>query len=220
MATGVVDWTAVQAVVEIVVGAGTITYATWRFALMPYAIRPTRSMINELKAMPGLREQNGLLMKQQEVILKRLDEVIGELRPNGGNSMRDVINKLDKKVDTTMRFTRAILGSNPMAVELSPSGGIVSVSRGITRHLHRTESELEGSNWIGCIHVDDRHKATTEIEDAVINARDIQLHVRFMLPESNEYCIAELTASAMKDADGHLLGWVGQFVPIHKNVIH
>ena len=206
------DLMVIGEVVGIATGSGGAAWGVWRYAVRPYIWVPTTTMIRNVRAIPTMQLQHEAFVQQQKEIYDRLGCIVKELQPNGGSSLRDCIDQVRDQVNRNWRMSRAMLSTATDGyVEFSAEGELVEVSRGILRRLGRSERELLGSNWIACLNVHDRRKATTEIEHALRDQRDIELTLDFQKPGStrpSEGITVQLSLQAIGPVDKPD-GWVG-----------
>ena len=195
-------WDLGEKITATVVAVGSIGWATWRI------IVPTsRKMKRFVQAVRSIAPMQQLQQQQTEL----LQEIRSELRPNGGSSLRDRIDGIQRSVEYNGRVTRKLMTSNSNGfIEFDPGGNVKTVSRGMTRRLGRTEGELTGRNWMACLHPLSRGRADAEIENALKNKRDIEMLVEFVHPESNTTIPTRINAYAVIDHVRQTVdGWLG-----------
>jgi hypothetical protein len=86
-----VDWQTISAIVGVIAGLGTIGVFVKKG--IPF-IRKVSHFIDDMlgeEARPGVPAQPG--------VIARLSTIEHELHPNGGGSLRDQTNRIEKKVD-------------------------------------------------------------------------------------------------------------------------
>lgn len=204
-------WPDIRTSFELLIGGGTIGWAIWRYAFFPYAVRPMKRMIGDIRALPSLRQQNADILRQLDGMSKTLGEALSELRPNGGASLRDAVNRLDAKVETSLALTRGLISAGDMIVEFDQHGHLASISRNALRILERSESELLGNNWMGCLRQSQRAGAEAEMASAVREGRDINLQLDFGLPDGG-FIPVHLSARVVRGPLGKISCWVGTLV--------
>lgn len=120
------------------------------------------------------RKQNSERMQDA---LSKLDKVLKEVLPNGGSSLRDSINRVEKnikliesnvsiindKVDNLEDTHRIALNMQQIAFWISgKQGEITYASPSMCKLVKRVESEMLGNGWISCI----SHEDTMRISKA------------------------------------------------------
>lgn len=153
----------------LIVSAMSIIASTW--ALWKKIIKPA---ILKRKIIIENREENSKRM--QDALLK-LDRVLKEVLPNGGSSLRDSINRVEKninkiesnindindKVDNLEDTHRIALNMQQIAFWITgKQGEITYASPSMCKLVKRVESEMLGNGWVSCI----SHEDTRRISEA------------------------------------------------------
>lgn len=158
-----------SAVLGVIISMITIISAAW--ALWKKIIKPA---ILKRKELVLHREENSKRMKDA---LSKLDRVLKEVLPNGGSSLRDSINRVEKnitliesnvnaindKVDSLEDTHRISLNMQQIAFWISGKQGECKyASPAMCKLVKRVESEMLGNGWISCI----SHEDTKRISEA------------------------------------------------------
>lgn len=158
-----------SAVLGVIISMITIISAAW--ALWKKIIKPA---ILRRKELVLHREENS---KRMQDALSKLDRVLKEVLPNGGSSLRDSINRVEKnitliesnintindKVDNLEDTHRIALNMQQIAFWISgKQGEITYASPSMCKLVKRVESEMLGNGWISCI----SHEDTKRISEA------------------------------------------------------
>lgn len=156
-------------ILGVIISIISITSATW--ALWKKIIKPA---ILRRKDLIHHREENSRRM--QDALLK-LDRVLKEVLPNGGSSLRDSINRVEKnitliesnvnaindKVESLEDTHRIALNMQQIAFWISgKQGEITYASPSMCKLVKRVESEMLGNGWVSCI----SHEDTKRISEA------------------------------------------------------
>lgn len=203
------NWAEAAPILEVVIGGGTIGWTLWRFAFNPFLLKPGTRMIKHIRSIPTLQQQNADILERLSNLSSTMNETLAELKPNGGSSLRDAVNRLDTKVDWSITLVRGLINSGDMLVEFDREGNLVGMSRTGLQVLGRSEGEILGRNWIGCIVPGDRSAADAELRAAVEENRDMHVIASFMRPDEPPLKL-ELSAKAMKNTVGQVVSWVGR----------
>ena len=135
-----------------------------------------------------------------------------QLKPNGGHSLRDVVNRIEANLLKSVERQKIFMGFTPHAVfETDDQGRFVYFNRNFLRWISRAESELLGENWINCIHHPDRDRVQQEWDRAIEGKRNFDMRFRV---SSGEGDIFEVWLRAFPMLQAHLpgagvSGWFG-----------
>lgn len=105
-----------------------------------------------------------------------LDEVALTLKPNGGSSIRDVLDRLDSRTRLLEERQRAGMDLNPSPFfEADSEGHCVFVNRAWSELTGIRLDEALGSGWLNSVHRDDRERVLVEWEAATKEGRTFRL---------------------------------------------
>ncbi len=122
-------------------------------------------------------------------------EIQKELKPNGGTSIKDVINvlatKMDTVVDNTMFLTnqanrmearqQSLLNTVEIPkFETDPSGDCIFVNKAYLNLIGRPFDEIQGKGWVNVIHPDDRIRVQVEWKNAIVDNRNFDMEFRII----------------------------------------
>lgn len=147
----------------------------WKKVIKPAILR--RKKVVESRIQNSERMQDAL---------SKLDRVLKEVLPNGGSSLRDSINRVEKnikliesnvnvigdKVDSLEDTHRISLNMQQIAFWISgKQGEITYASPSMCKLVKRVESEMLGNGWISCISHEDTRRISEAWENSVIENR-------------------------------------------------
>jgi len=163
-----------------------------------YALRPPILFVKDfIQVLSKLDESLPVLM-----------EISHQFKPNGGNSLRDVIDRIERDINASKARTKILLGMSKYGVyEADGEGKCVWVNRRWCEITGLLPEEAMGNGWVTAIHPDDRAKVFSEWESSVKHGRDFDLAYRFKNPHTGKIILVQGHSTAIKDAK-------------HKNVIH
>lgn len=168
----------------------------WRYARMIYTIAKT---IERLSALPD-----------------RFDALLKEVKPNGGSSLRDAVDRTSRKIDevneSLVRIgvrsqTRWKMASGIAGWESDAAGRCTAANSDLCELLKMGESEILGSNWKNFIHPEDSERVFREWARIVIERSDINLTARYIASDGTIIPV-RLKAHVMMSGD-QVLGWIG-----------
>lgn len=131
-----------------------------------------------------------------------------ELQPNGGGSLRDMVQRIDWRVGAADAWNRALVEHHGLPVwEADASGEWMWCSRGLCLMFGAGTDRLYGMGWVSLISPDDRDRVVTEWRHAIADRRDFR--VSGVSLASGSHVTAE--AFALRDHQGALIGFLGRF---------
>ena len=155
------------------------------------AMKVIRRMFVSLKIK---REESAKRMAaMQEVIdgrphiLAALEDIRKEIKPNGGSSLRDSIDRIEQMQAMQILTSDAQMTAVGVAYWKSDKNGRCTyASRALCQALGATESDILGGNWLSSIHPDDREDVAKEWHNAVKHGRTFDLSYRISKPDGTE----------------------------------
>jgi len=108
--------------------------------------------------------------------LALIDGVASTLKPNGGSSIRDVLDRLDSRTCLLEERQRAGMDLNPSPFfEADADGQCVFVNRAWSELTGIRLDEALGSGWLNSVHRDDRERVAEEWHAATKEGRTFRL---------------------------------------------
>lgn len=161
--------------------------ALWRFVLKPLwrAVRELRSILAFIEA---------------------------ELRPNGGSSIRDAVNRMElgieaanSKIDlvSQRQLQRYNLESTGLW-ETDIAGRFTYVNPAMARMAGVTPEDFLGMGWKTHVHPRDRVEVSASWQSAVADQRDFS----FVFAFGNDKKV-QVTGRRMRGSNGEVTGWIG-----------
>jgi PAS domain-containing protein len=100
--------------------------------------------------------------------------ILKEVTPNHGDSMRDQIGRMERKIGHIQQRQQWLLLESPKGHFETDSGGAwVDCNRTIQNILRRSEDQILGWNWIGCIDFHQRTEVRSEYHAAIRETREM-----------------------------------------------
>jgi PAS domain S-box-containing protein len=113
----------------------------------------------------------------------RFDEVLAELKPNGGSSMRDAINRIEElQIRLSVRVDHVLNGQidTPALYETDQAGLCVWVSPSYSKMTGQPLTEAIGWGWIVPLHPEDSDKVRGEWRLAIEERRSFSMVFRIV----------------------------------------
>lgn len=122
------------------------------------------------------REKLSVIVDQFDCIQQKLDSLVSELRPNGGKSLRDLVEKINENTTYNREYVRATLDNDmQMIFETNANGEIVWVNSTYGRYTGKQTTDLLDNGWLDTVSNDQRSKVREEWQLSVEEHRDINL---------------------------------------------
>jgi len=152
--------------------------------------------------------------KLLEQLNKRLEEIQKEVRPNGGSSMRDVINRVEAMILIQDQRQRAMVADAEHGIfEADASGRCTHVNRTYCRLVGRTPQELLGYGWINSVAAEDRERVDREWAQAIAEEREFESEYTAVTPDGEEKRVIARSVK-MSDMNGRAIGYFGTVKPV------
>jgi len=136
-----------------------------------------------------------------------------ELTVNGGGSMKDMVSRIDKKVEHIQARARHQDETSNLAIfELRETGGM-SFTNSVFRELvNADERELLHRDYISRMHPDDKARFLNDLRDSIVNKMPLDSNVRFRF-DGNKFRWVRMLARPDVRSDGSLMGFFGTAIP-------
>lgn len=183
------------------------------------ALKPVRAAIAKLWAKTFGRKAARQAAFEIE-IRTTLAEVLSEMRPNGGASMRDAIDRIDYKQGGFDAFLNAQLNiQNVAVVRTDAKGKLTNVNRQYQRMMGYSLAEVLGEGWINVIHPDNRDKIVDNWKDAVEAEREFSEDIKYLRVDGTSF-MAHANVYREIDDNGNIRGWLGVIIPLDADEPH
>lgn len=185
----------------VLAGLGSAALSIWKFVLSP--VWKTIKYIKDV-------------FSKVDTAIPVLFDIAHEFRPNGGNSLRDVLNRLEVAFLKTQYKTRLILDHLSIGVfETDANGNCLWVNTAWTEIASRTLEEAKGTGWLLSIHQDDRDAVFHEWKSSIEQMRDFNLTYRFV---DNDGKVTKVKGSstAIRDKEGAIIAYIGCVEKVHQ----
>lgn len=204
-----VDMDSVQNWLAFVSACCAFAYGAWRWAgkriwgkIHDFFVRINVTTNNVSVAMP--------------VLLK----IAEEFKPNGGNSLRDIINKIESELQLLGKKKNFIIDlSNLSVFENDAKGNCIWASKKLTEYFGLDREDILGDGWMIAIHQDDREKTNKEWQMAVTENRECLGEYRVVNQTTNKTSLMRWRGFPIKNKHGKILGFLGTVLPANQESI-
>lgn len=131
---------------------------------------------NYVKERQMKKEKMSVIVNQFDCIQQKLDSLVSELRPNGGKSLRDLVEKINENTTYNREYVRATLDNDiQMIYETDNKGDIVWVNNTFGRYAGKQIGDLLHSGWLDTVSNEERGDIREEWQLSVEEHRDINI---------------------------------------------
>lgn len=125
---------------------------------------------------------------------EKINLLLKEFQPNGGGSLKDAINRLEKEashISIQTAFNKAAIESHVNNyglinksgyVKTDIDGNTIEVGTSVCRLLQRSFEELKDKKYVNYIHPTERENWMKGIMNALVTESDFEMDVRIALP--------------------------------------
>ena len=153
--------------------------------------------------------------KQFREISSKVDEILIELRPNGGGSLRDSVNRIEDQVSYQNSARRTAMETSPVAlVEADEHGNAIWTNTAHARLTGMSKHELLGNGWVNSIEASCRDRVEEAWNRAVAQERAFHDFVTYINATSGDCFVAEVTAHPIKTGNHKLRGYIAEIHPV------
>jgi PAS domain S-box-containing protein len=154
-------------------------------------------------------------MRDETDVLERIE---AELRPNGGTSLRDVINDIQERVHESDAFQRASLNIHDVAiVRFNSKGQVVHANRQLAHLVNMSIDELKGDGWINFIYAPERDLIMRKWRGAVESGREFSENATILCADGTE-TVAHMNIFRETDYFGKIRGFLGVIMPFNSKL--
>lgn len=122
-----------------------------------------------------------LAVRKISSMYDKVEGLVAQFETNGGSSMRDSVNRIERTIVTQDSRQRILLGLVPFAIVETDAGGkLIFCNRVYMQWTGRTESEVLGDGWINVVHPNDRERVKHEWIEAVIEIRSYEARFKML----------------------------------------
>lgn len=146
-------------------------------------------------------------LEELKELYSKVKVIADEFKPNGGSTLRDAINRIERKVTLQDQKITAIVKTLPNGMWTAGADGkLIEINKNLCRISGRAESELVGDNWIQW--VVEREMVFDEWYSSVENDINFDCEYTFILPSKKKQRVHSF-AQRLKNESGELIGFLG-----------
>lgn len=182
---------------------------------MPYLNDVVKALLTALALAIGawlVKSARSILttLKKVDDALPSLLKVAEEMKPNGGSTLRDKVDKMSKQLVFNEGARRVVfdLFDEGAFYECDEDGMFLYVNRAWNTVTGLTPADALGEGWIAGVHPDDREKVTREWNDCIKQHREFNLAYN-MISTEGEVTRVQSRTRILRDYAGNVIGFLG-----------
>lgn len=147
-------------------------------------------------------------------IIPILTKLAEEFKPNGGSSLRDAIDRLEKKSSLSEQRIRALISySDIPCFESDAKGQCVWVSKKWCEFAGISMEEAHGNGWVVALPEHERDRVFEEWQSAIEQQREFVLTYDFGI---NKPIKVKTVATVIRDKKDNIISFFGTLIPVTK----
>ena len=140
---------------------------------------------------------------------EQLTFVVKEMRVNGGTTVKDALNRIEKNLELTNERLRAGLrDSDEMCFEADEKGRVIWANRTVMRTLGRSPEQIMGQGWVNIIAPSVRDRVVKKWQESIDQHREFEMEVIWQRADGTEFPVF-VHSYRMADANNNTLGYFG-----------
>lgn len=148
-------------------------------------------------------------VKSGTVIVENLSAFAKEMKPNGGSSMRDAINRIEKSLARSEERQKILVDLVPFGVfQADVEGHMISMNKTFSLWTGRPVDELKGQGWLNMVSPVERSRVYTEWLEAVHQERVFEIDCNYVDGDGHVFPVS-CRADPMKYLADETLGYLG-----------
>lgn len=175
-------------------------------------IKPVRSVYLRIKFFLTRIKLMWDIAPRMESVDSKLTEIHQQLITNGGSSLRDAINRIEKKVYVTGEITRDIIKDDIKGKYTTDVNGLYDwTNRTYLKMIDKELSQLAGDGWQSFVSESDRDRVIDEWVDCMETGREFD--ITYSILNNGRKQLIHNSARPIKSA-GTVVSWVGDITLI------
>jgi len=166
-----------------------------------------RIMITTFKNLKTFSTNINKTITQVEELYPLVLKLNEDLKPNGGSSLRDAIDRIDRRVALSEQRSR-YFAEHPgeISFETDADGNTIWVSKGWQETYGLSSDDAIGRGWINGVYIDDREDVVKEWYNAVKDKRRFEMTYRV----NRDHPMTVFCESyPLVSPKGQIVGWLG-----------
>lgn len=133
----------------------------------------------------------------------RVEELVKQMEANGGSTLRDSLNRIERMIYLLDERQKILLGMVPYGiVETDERGRVTYVNRTYLAWTGRGEDEVHGDGWSNSVHPEDRERIRREWTEAVREQRAYEGRFRMLDVHGRSFPVSSKAVPMYADTPG------------------
>lgn len=134
-----------------------------------------------------------------------------EVTPNGGGSLRDVVNRTEMALTVFINSSRAQWDGMGMfgIFEALPDGEFSYVNGVLQKWTNRSERDFMGYGWVNSVAASDRERVRQEWESCTEDIREFSMEFRMRRADGTEFQVLWTASPVTNRTNSPVVKWVG-----------
>lgn len=138
----------------------------------------------------------------------KIDKISENLKPNGGSSICDKIDRIERSILFTDARSRSLVHSLNIGEFIADKNGrYVAVNSILCSRLRTGEEQFLGSNWINLIHPEDQERVYENWQQTIKEKKDFVISFKY-LTYDNKIIPVNVVATYLEN-NHTIIGWIG-----------
>lgn len=148
-----------------------------------------------------------------DTLLATTQRIEAELKVNGGHSLKDAVNRIERRTEHISARIRHLDETSPTAIfEMDAAGHWTFANAALCELVNADESDLLFRNWLARIRTADRQRIIAELDSAITNKFPFETTTEFC--DDDKQCVrVRLKATPHVLSGGELRGFFGTAIP-------
>jgi PAS domain S-box-containing protein len=131
--------------------------------------------------------------------------------PNGGGSLRDVVNRTELALTVFINSSRAQWDGMGLfgVFEAAPTGEFSYVNNTLQKWTNRSEIEFRGHGWVNSVAASHREQVRQEWESCVQDMREFCMEFSMRRVDGTEFPVLWTASPVTHRTNGPVVKWVG-----------
>lgn len=171
------------------------------------------------------------LKKEWETNVRLLSTIAKEFQPNGGSSIRDSMNRVEKsqvQIENSIKELQEVsqkqherqwalaATQNDPIWESDSDGMCIKINARLANLTQRGIEDFRGSGWENVVYNPDRARVFSEWKDAVEKERAFESEYRVISAVTKDIYQIKAIATPYFTEDNRLLGYIGRYIEATK----
>lgn len=144
---------------------------------------------------------------RRKILFENVERIAYELKPNGGSSLKDQINRIEVLCMTEPLARRFIMDDSLAFWESDAEGSCIHASEKLAKLVGRSQADILGNGWVATLKASDKRRIFTAWKEAVEQKRAFIETYTFVHDNGREITVRAESKPVI--VHGEVRGWLG-----------